>query len=256
MVNWFNVIPLLPLVAAVPYKKFDNTSVISTESIVPTATPTSAFASISGDSTGPLYDSTSTKTVDEYTTVYLPSTTLVIPTTATSQLSIVSAYISQEGLSTTTKRVTSYKTITSGDMVTSVPVTIDEVSAVKPGATTTGDAQDCTPVTVTKTDTETQTVTETETIHLSESSDDPTTYSTLFLTSTLTTSYPITAEFTTDSFTTTLTSFVQVTSTQTFTTETEIAHSSNTPYSNNTITENPVTPTSSFRFTGYNSTTY
>lgn len=225
MVNCFKFIPfLLPLVTATPYKRFDNST------------------SVAPASSSDVYNTTSTTTVDAYTTVYLPSTTLVIPTSATSQLDFVSSYISKELLSTITSVITSYQTITSDDQVTSVPVTMTSVSVTKPSASVAANENDqCTPETIT------ETTTETETKYVSGGDDDATTeapdsisYSTLYLTSTMTTSYPITAEFTSDDLTTTITSFVDVTSTQTITTETPVP-----------ITSSSVAPTS---YTGFNTT--
>lgn len=240
MVIWLQFIALLPLVVAFPYKRFDNYT--SVESDFGTDYSSSA----------PYYNTTTTTTVDAYTTVYLPTTTLVIPTTATSQLSIVSSYIEEEGFSTFTTVVTSYETITSDGIVTSIPVTTMESYSVTKPTVAAEINEDDGVVTVTVTETETETETETVTVTETETDiedDDLVTYSTLFLTSTLTTSYPITAEFTSDSLITTLTSFVEVTTTQTYTTETEIP----VPTSEGADVSSLA---NSFTFSGYNTTVY
>ncbi|WEJ93558.1 hypothetical protein PSN45_001025 [Yamadazyma tenuis] len=196
MVNFLKLTPLLISAAnAVPFKRFDNQTVSAT-----------LDSSVSDG-----YSATETTWVTAYTTVVLPSTTLVIPTTATSQLSILSSYMAKEGLSNVATTITTEKTIASDGITTTAPATFtSEVVASADDA--------CVAKTVT------ETVYSYVTLNTDTSvSYDSVTYSTLYLTSTITTSFPVTAAFTLpDDSITTVTTYVDVTSTETKATSTPI----------------------------------
>lgn len=226
----FTLFALIPAIVAVPFKRYENATTADFDP----------------------FNSTSTTTLTQFTTIQLPSTTLVVPASATSQLSILSDWMEREGMSTVTTYVTSYETLTSDNSVVTQPVTLSSEYVVAKTDINPMDTEietsGCQAITVTKTETETETVTETVG-GITSATEEETTYSTIYLTSTLTSSYPVTAELTYSDLTTTLTTFVEITTTSTYQSTTALP----TSYSNTTsvlpsMTLNPTV--------GYNSTSF
>lgn len=208
MVNYIKLLSLLPAVLAVPYKRYENGT--------------------SSDVSSEYFNTTSTETVYDYTTIVLPSTTLVMPTSATRELSILSGYMDAEGISTITSYITKYQTLTSGDQTLTVPVTIATQAVVPAEEESSSAGCEAVTVTVTETETETETITAGAITDATASSDvnseeEELIYSTIYLTSTLISSYPVEAEFTYSDITTTLTSYIEITSTITSSSETVIS---------------------------------
>lgn len=242
---------------AVPFqhfKRYENSSEVS----VTPGSSSGFSASVVATSSGAISSEIDTTiTVDEYITITLPDTTLTVPTSATDEINKIESSAAAESSSediTLTSTIIQYETLTSdgsetvqatntytttvapsaesssaessvaktskssNDQVTTSTITrlttITQgsstlVEAVTDTETETGSGNQCTPETVT--------VTVTEGGKAATTSDDDVT-STVVLTSTLTTSYPVQAEFTNGDDVTTITSYVQVTSTQVYTT--------------------------------------
>ena len=257
------VIPcfLLSCVHAVPFKRYDNSSSFSSiPSITASASTSATLADFDPDesSSGAYYNSTST--VYEYQTVTLPSTTLTIPETATSQLSVLSSYM-DDSISTSTMYVTRYQTLTSDGVTTTKPVGTETSEAIVYSRPTEGNNEEDNEDN--EEDVEiTSTVFKTITQDDTSSSDDSCGKETVTVTVTdtpspspftRTTSYPVTAEFTMDESTSTLTTFIQVTETLDATSTTsdsmvtsESVASSSAPYANTTIST--LTPGNSTNF--------
>ncbi|CUM54291.1 uncharacterized protein AC631_00707 [Debaryomyces fabryi] len=280
------VIPLIlaSSAAAIPfrpvnYKRYDNSSAVS---VTPSAS--SGFSAIVLASSGASSEAEqdTTITFDEYITITLPDTTLTIPTSATNEINEVessAAAVSASATSsdddtTLTSTVIEYQTISSDGSET-VQATNTYTTTVAPSSSSEASSSNdqVTTSTITKlttitqgsstfvaaveTDTETQTggqctpetvtVTVTKGEGKADASSTPDVTSTVTLTSTLTTSYPVEAVFTNGDDTTTITSYVQVTSTQFYTTA-----AGSSSYANSSI---PAT-SSSFQTAGNNGTYY
>ncbi|CUM63019.1 uncharacterized protein PRCAT00000581001 [Priceomyces carsonii] len=187
---------------AVPHKRFNN----ETSSDVLGYNADKVATSLASSS-----DIDTTITIDKYVTIRLPSSTFTV---AASETGDIEAIASSADVTPSTSTVIEYETLTSGSETKTIATTTYTTEVLP-----TVEASKNTTTTVTKTVSEdsgsgneescganTVTVTVTK-----SGASDPT--STLYLTSTFTTSYPIEAVFTNGDDTTTLTSFVEVTST-------------------------------------------
>lgn len=192
------LVSIAALASAVPFKRYDNNTDVQIASV--------------------LSDVDTTITVDKYVTITLPSTTLTVPATASIAKEALASQ-SAQGELTVTSTIVEYTTLvdqgtslttpvsTRTSTITSTPTTTSTITSfVTITEAEKSDASDvCVPSTVTVTVTE-------KPNHSTDES------SVVTSTSTFVSSYPVEAEFTLSGSTITVTSFVDVTSTQTFTT--------------------------------------
>lgn len=197
-----SILALASYVSAVPFKRYDN----ATETIV------TAFSSSAEVDT--------TITINKYVTITLPSTTLTLDASATAAIASAEKDASPAAELTVTSVITKYSTLTIGGSEITTPVST-VTSIYKQGPTTTSTittfvtitqsydsmsaeaatGEHCIPATVTVTVTEQPS--KTDAVGVST------------ITDTITTSYPVVAEFTINDLTTTITSYVEVTSYET-----------------------------------------